>query len=118
MLARRQHGIPAYGGSWVGAIEPQFYAELRRVLGIEGDARLDAQFDPALWPAQKVELARLFKTKTRAEWIVAFDQAEACVTPVLSMAEALEHPHNITRGTFVAIDGVLQPAPAPRFKSL
>ena len=99
----------------VGAIEPQFYAELRRVLGIAGDARFDAQFDPALWPAQKAELARLFRAKTRAEWCALFDQAEACVTPVLSMAEALQHPHNLSRGTFVTIDGVPQPAPAPRF---
>ena len=102
----------------VGAIEPQFYAELRRVLGIEGDPRFDAQFDPTQWPEQKAALARLFKTKTRDEWCALFDQAEACVTPVLSMAEALEHPHNLTRQTFVTIDGVPQPAPAPRFKPL
>jgi alpha-methylacyl-CoA racemase len=102
----------------VGAIEPLFYAELRRVLGIAGDARFDAQFDPKQWPAQKAELTRLFKAKTRAEWVALFAQAEACVTPVLSMAEALEHPHNVERQTFVTIDGVPQPAPAPRFKPL
>ena len=102
----------------VGAIESQFYAELRRVLGIENDAQFDAQFDPAQWPAQKVEFARLFKAKTRAEWTAAFDQAEACVTPVLSMPEALEHPHNLERQTFVTMDGVPQPAPAPRFTKL
>ena len=102
----------------VGAIEPQFYAELRRVLGIADDARFDAQSDRAQWPAQKVELARLFKTRTRTEWCALFDQAEACVTPVLSMAEALEHPQNLSRGTFVTIDGVPQPAPAPRFRPL
>jgi len=102
----------------VGAIEPQFYAELRRVLGIADDVRFDVQFDPAQWPAQKAELARLFKTKTRAEWCALFDQAEACVTPVLSMAEALQHPHNLARQTFVTIDGVPQPAPAPRFSPL
>jgi len=102
----------------VGAIEPQFYAELRRVLGISDDPRFDAQFDPASWPAQKIELAQLFRTRTRAEWTAAFDQAEACVTPVLSMAEALEHPHNLARRTFLTIDGVPQPAPAPRFTPL
>jgi alpha-methylacyl-CoA racemase len=102
----------------VGAIEPQFYAELRRVLGIADDPRFDAQFDPQQWPAQKAELERLFKAKTRSEWIAAFDQAEACVTPVLSMAEALEHPHNLARQTFATVDGVPQPAPAPRFKPL
>jgi alpha-methylacyl-CoA racemase len=102
----------------VGAIEPQFYAELRRVLGIANDAQFDAQFDPALWPSQKAEMARLFKAKTRAEWCALFDHAEACVTPVLSMAEALQHPHNLARHTFMTIDGVPQPAPAPRFKPL
>ena len=102
----------------MGAIEPQFYAELRRVLGIADDPRFDAQFDPQQWPAQKAELERLFKAKTRAEWIAEFDQAEACVTPVLSMAEALEHPHNLARQTFATVDGVPQPAPAPRFKPL
>ena len=102
----------------VGAIEPLFYAELRRVLGIADDARFDAQFDPAQWPEQKAELARLFKAKTRADWVALFDQAEACVTPVLSMAEALEHPHNLERQTFVTVDGVPQPAPAPRFTPL
>jgi len=102
----------------VGAIEPQFYAELRRVLGIESDPWFDAQFDPAQWPAQKAELAKLFKTRTRAEWTAVFDQADACVTPVLSMPEALEHPHNLARQTFVTIDGVPQPAPAPRFTTL
>ena len=102
----------------VGAIEPQFYAELRRVLGIAGDARFDAQFDPTQWCAQKAELAKLFKARTRDEWVALFDQAEACVTPVLSMAEALENPHNRSRGTFVTIDGVPQPAPAPRFTPL
>jgi alpha-methylacyl-CoA racemase len=102
----------------VGAIEPQFYAELRRVLELSDNPKFGAQFDPAQWPAQKAELARLFKAKTRAEWVAAFDQAEACVTPVLSMAEALQHPHNLSRQTFVTIDGVPQPAPAPRFKAL
>jgi len=102
----------------VGAIEPQFYAELRRVLGIADDPSFDAQFDPAQWPAQKAELARLFKARTRAEWSALFDQAEACVTPVLSMAEALEDPHNLSRQTFVTVDGVPQPAPAPRFTPL
>jgi len=102
----------------VGAIEPFFYAEFRRVLGISDDPRFNAQFDTAQWPSQKVELARLFKAKTRDEWVAACAQAEACVTPVLSMAEALEDPHNVARQTFVTINEVPQPAPAPRFKTL
>lgn len=101
----------------VGAIEPQFYAELRRVLGIVDDSRFDAQMDPSRWPAQKEELARLFKARTRDEWVRLFDGLDACVTPILSMGEALEHPHNVARGTFTAPGGAAQPAPAPRYSS-
>ena len=101
----------------VGAIEPQFYAELRRVLGIADDPRFDAQTDHAQWPAQKTELARLFKAKTRDQWTALFEGIDACVTPVLSMAEALEHPHNRARQTFITLGGAAQPAPAPRYSS-
>ena len=101
----------------VGALEPQFYAELRRVLGIADDPRFDSQTDHAQWPAQKTELARLFKAKTRDQWTALFDGIDACVTPVLSMAEALEHPHNRARQTFITLGGAPQPAPAPRYSS-
>ena len=99
----------------VGAIEPQFYAELRRALKIVDDVRFDAQMDLARWPVQKEELTRLFKTRTRDQWTQLFESFEACVTPVLSMAEALEHPHNLARGTFVTLVDTVQPAPAPNY---
>ena len=94
----------------VGAIEPQFYAELQRLTGFEAN-----QFDRDNWPAFKERLAEIFRTKTRDEWTEILERAEACSTPVLSMAEAPSHPHNAARGTFVEVDGVVQPAPAPRF---
>ncbi len=102
----------------VGAIEPQFYAELRRVLGIAADPLFDRQDDKALWPAQKEKMAQLFKTKARDEWCALFDSVDACVTPVLSMEEALAHPHNQSRHTFITTGDVAQPAPAPRFSTL
>jgi alpha-methylacyl-CoA racemase len=103
-------------GKWlaVGAIEPQFYAELRRLAGLE-DEDFDAQMDQARWPALKKKLATVFKTRTRDEWCAVLEGSEACVAPVLSMTEAPAHPHNAARGTFVEVDGVIQPAPAPRF---
>lgn len=101
----------------VGALEPQFYAELRRVLSIADNPRFDSQTDHAQWPAQKTELAQLFKAKTRDQWTALFEGVDACVTPVLSMAEALEHPHNRARQTFITLGGAAQPAPAPRYSS-
>ena len=103
-------------GKWmaVGAIEPQFYAALRRVMKLDG-AEWDAQFAPAVWPRLKQELTDRFKQRTREEWVAAFDGHEACVAPVLGFNEAVAHPHNIARGTFVTAGGVTQPAPAPRY---
>jgi alpha-methylacyl-CoA racemase len=99
----------------IGSIEPQFYALLREKLEIASDPLFDAQFDRAQWPAQKDRLATIFKSKTRDEWCALMEGSDVCFAPVLSMAEALEHPHNVARGTFVERDGVMQPAPAPRF---
>lgn len=101
----------------VGAIEPQFYAALRRVAGVDADPAFDAQFDASAWPALKDRLAALFLTRTRDEWAALTEGTDACVTPVLSMAEAPDHPHNRARGAFVTREGVVQPAPAPRFRS-
>ncbi|PCG08213.1 carnitine dehydratase [Sphingomonas ginsenosidimutans] len=98
----------------LGAIEPQFYARLRTVMGLT-DPRWDAQMDPRQWPALKEELTRLFLTKTRREWVAAFEGHEVCFAPVLGFDEALADPHNRARGTFVTVDGVDQPAPAPRY---
>ena len=98
----------------VGAIEPQFYAELLAVL--ELDAKdLPAQMDRSQWPAMKERFGAIFKTRTRDEWAKAFEGTDACGAPVLSPWEAHEHPHNEVRETFVEVGGVRQPAPAPRF---
>lgn len=99
----------------VGAIEPQFYALLLKGLGLEGDAAFAAHMDRSSWAALSEKVAAAIKQKTREEWREIFEGADACVAPVLSMTEAPRHPHNIARGTFEKADGVMQPAPAPRF---
>lgn len=98
----------------IGSIEPQFYAELRRLAGLEG-TDWDAQMDRGIWPSQKEKLQMLFRTKTRDEWCALMEHTDVCFAPVLSMAEAPKHPHNVARSTFVEHGGVMQPAPAPRF---
>jgi alpha-methylacyl-CoA racemase len=98
----------------VGALEPQFYAELLRRLGLDaGD--LPAQLDRDGWPLLRERLAALFRTRTREEWCELLAGTDACVAPVLGFGEAPAHPHNRARGTFVDVGGVVQPAPAPRF---
>jgi alpha-methylacyl-CoA racemase len=98
----------------VGAIEPQFYAELIRRLGLEGED-LPAQMDKSAWPAMKERFAALFAARTRKEWEEVFDGSDACVAPVLPLAEAADHPHNRARNLITEVAGVLQPAPSPRF---
>ncbi len=98
----------------VGAIEPQFYAELIRLIGLEGE-ELPPQMDREAWPAMKERFARIFAGKTRAEWEAIFEGSDACAAPVLSPAEAPEHPHNRFRETFTEVAGVVQPSPSPRF---
>jgi len=98
----------------VGAIEPQFYALLLQHTGLEGEA-LPPQTDRTQWPAMQDRLARIFKTKTRAEWVEIMQQTDICFAPVLRMSEALRHPHNVERQSFVEVAGIPQPAPAPRF---
>ncbi len=97
----------------VGALEPQFYAALLSLLEIDADEM--PQWDKARWPEFKARLAALFKTRTRGEWSELLETSDACATPVLGLAEAHEHPHMRARGTFVEIDGIRQPGPAPRF---
>ena len=99
----------------IGSIEPQFYAELLRLTGLEHDETLPRQHDRSQWPALKVRFEQVFKTKTRDEWCQIMEHSDVCFAPVLSIKEAPEHPHNVERGTFVERDGVLQPGPAPRF---
>lgn len=98
----------------VGAIEPQFYAEFMRLLGL-GEEDLSTQMDRTTWPAMKQRFAAIFATRTREEWESVFAGTDACAAPVLSPAEAPDHPHNKVRGTFTEVAGVVQPAPAPRF---
>lgn len=98
----------------IGSIEPQFYAELLRLTGIE-DEEFKSQMDPHIWPALKAKLAARIKAKTRDEWCAALEGTDVCFAPVLDMNEAPLHPHNRARNAFIEIDGVVQPAPAPRF---
>lgn len=98
----------------VGAIEPQFFAALVTGLGIDA-AQLPRQHDRKRWPEMRSRFADAFVQRTRDEWVAALAGTDACVTPVLSMSEAVKHPHNAARGTFVDVAGEPQPAPAPRF---
>jgi len=103
-------------GKWlaVGAIEARFYAEFVERLGLAGQA-LPKQHDRTRWPELRAVFAERIATRTRAEWEAAFADSDACVAPVLSLSEVRGHPHNAARATFLTRDGVLQPAPAPRF---
>ena len=102
----------------VGAIEPKFYAELLAKLGLDaeggGGVRID-QHDRAQWPALRERFAATFASRTRAEWERVFEGSDACVAPVLSFADAERDAHAVARDAHVRIDGVVQPAPAPRF---
>jgi alpha-methylacyl-CoA racemase len=98
----------------VGALEPGFYAELLRLLDIDPNEAPDRD-DPAQQAALRALLASRFAGRSQAEWQAAFDGSDACVSPVLSLAAAAKHPHLRQRGTFVERDGVVQPAPSPRF---
>ncbi len=102
----------------VGALEPRFYDQLVRLTGfpLDGDEAPDRS-DPANWPALRAAWARLFRSRTRDEWTELLADTDACVAPVLDWAEAPEHPHLAARGVFVDHDGVVQPAPAPRFSA-
>lgn len=98
----------------IGSIEPQFYRELLEKTGI-ADAAFAAQMDRNAWPALKEKLIAVIRTKTRDEWDRIMLGSDVCYAPVLSLAEASKHPHNVARKTFIEVDGVTQPAPAPRF---
>jgi alpha-methylacyl-CoA racemase len=104
-------------GEWisVGALEPQFYRLLLDKCGLAGEGLEQAQFDVARWPELRQRFERLFQQKTRAEWCELLEGTDVCFAPVLSFAEAAVHPHNRARGAHVEIEGVSQPAPAPRF---
>jgi alpha-methylacyl-CoA racemase len=101
----------------IGSIEPQFYALLRQALGVAEDTLFDAQHDRTQWPAQKARLTEIFKSKPRDEWCALMEATDICFAPVLGFDEAVAHPHNRDRGTFIEVGGVLQPAPAPRYSA-
>jgi alpha-methylacyl-CoA racemase len=103
-------------GKWVavGPIEPQFWGELVRTLGLD-EASTPSPYDPAQWESCKKVLGEAFRARTRDEWAEIFAPLDACVAPVLTLAEALDHPHNVARDSFVEVDGAPMPAPAPRF---
>jgi len=115
-------GAPYYGvyetadGLYVtlGAIEPQFFADFCERTGVPAELR-GAQHDRAQWPRLRAEFERIFRTRTRAEWTALLEGTDVCFAPVLSLAEAPAHPHHRARRAFVEVDGVQQPAPAPRF---
>lgn len=98
----------------IGSIEPQFYAQLLQLAGTD-DPAFDAQMQRAAWPALSEKFAAIFKTRTRDAWCELMEGTDVCFAPVLDMGEAPRHPHNQARATFVEVDGVTQPAPAPRF---
>ncbi|MGX6606804.1 CaiB/BaiF CoA transferase family protein [Micromonosporaceae bacterium Da 78-11] len=99
----------------VGALEPPFYAALLTGLGLHDDEDLPHQYDQDGWPVLRERFTACFAARTRAGWTEVFAGLDACVTPVLSPLEAPDHPHNRARATFVEVDGLAQPAPAPRF---
>jgi crotonobetainyl-CoA:carnitine CoA-transferase CaiB-like acyl-CoA transferase len=103
-------------GRWiaVGPIEAKFFGQLLDKLGLD-PAQLGTQLPPQHWPAAKAVLAEHFRTRTRDEWAALLEQSDCCVSPVLSWQEAPQHAHLRHRGTFVEVDGLTQPAPAPRF---
>jgi alpha-methylacyl-CoA racemase len=115
-------GAPFYGtyqckdGKWisVGSLEPQFYELLREKAGL-AEPSVNDRWSKDTWPNNRSKLADIFKSKTQAEWCKVMEGSDVCFAPILDLDEAPRHPHNALRKTFVDVDGVTQPAPAPRF---
>src|SRR5262249_35735193 len=100
----------------IAPIEPQFYALLLEKTGLKDDPAFAApQMLKDAWPALKQKLSALVKTKTREEWSALLEGTDACFAPVLSMAEAPDHPHNAAREAFTEVAGLIQPNAAPKF---
>ncbi|MFP6713937.1 MAG: CaiB/BaiF CoA-transferase family protein [Alphaproteobacteria bacterium] len=99
----------------IASIEAKFYDLLLEKTGIKGEQNLPGQFDKAQWQEMHARFEAVFKTKTREEWCEIMEGSDVCFAPVLTFNEAPDHPHNKVRGTFVDVEGVLQPNPAPRF---
>ena len=100
----------------VGALEPQFFAELVSLLGLD-PSDVPGQLERERWPEMRDLFAKVFAERTREEWADHFAGSDACVAPILSISEAPSHPHNHARGVYSEVDGVVQPSPAPRFSS-
>ena len=102
-------------GGWIslGSIEPQFYAELLDKRGLDAE-RFGKQNDRDLWPELSEEIAAVVRMKTRDEWDAILEGSDVCYAPVLTVDEAIRHPHNVARGTFIDVGGITQPGPAPR----
>jgi alpha-methylacyl-CoA racemase len=98
----------------IGSIEPQFYALLKQLAGLSEEDFGD-QNNAAQWPQMKAKLAVVIKQKTQAQWCELMEGSDVCFAPVLSFTEAPQHPANVARNTYIEVDGVTQPAPAPRF---
>jgi alpha-methylacyl-CoA racemase len=98
----------------IGALEPKFFAELARRIGLD-ERFVKRQYDRRTWPDLREELTRIMRGKTRDEWSVLLEGSDTCFAPVLTLAEAADHPHARERAAFIDIGGVRQPAPAPRF---
>lgn len=115
-------GVPWYDtyqtsdSEWMaaGALEPKFYAEFARLLGLSEETAALRQ-DPSGWAELREAITTAFGSRTRADWSAVFEGTDACVAPILSLTEAADHPHLAERGTFIDVAGVVQPAPAPRF---
>jgi alpha-methylacyl-CoA racemase len=103
-------------GKWIciGPLEPQFFAELLGKLQIPASEFPD-HMDRNCWPAMRARFEQIFQSETQAHWCELLENSDACFAPVLSMSEAVDHPHNVARGTFISHSGIVQPAPAPRF---
>ena len=99
----------------VASIEAKFYDLLLEKTGLKGEDNLPDQFDKGSWPEMCLRFEKIFKTKTRREWCDLMEGTDVCFAPVLTFNEAPDHPHNKARGTFVDVEGVPQPNPAPRF---
>jgi alpha-methylacyl-CoA racemase len=98
----------------VGALEPQFFAALLEKLDIPLSDYPD-HWNPACWPAMRARFEQIFRSQTQAHWCELLDNSDACFAPVLPMSEAIHHPHNVARATFITHSGIVQPAPSPRF---
>lgn len=98
----------------IGSIEPQFYALLVEKTGVDPEVFANS-YDKSQWPQMKERLIEVFKTKSQAQWCELMEGTDLCFAPVLNYREAPAHPHNAARNTYIDIDGLIQPAPAPRF---